>query len=107
MYAALCMVHSMQKTIITGTRTTPHNFNLRFETLSSLLSLFDLQEKVKDQLQFINSTSDDYNTQPNEEYLGLLTTQALLENIIQSSCNYVSCISLCVQHYPTIMHLRL
>lgn len=80
----------MQKIAITGTLVNPPKFELRFKALNTLLSLFDLQEKVTNQLQLMSSALEGNGTQSNEEYLGLLTTQALLENIIQTSCNYVS-----------------
>ena len=83
----IIMAHSLQKIAITGTLLNPPKFELRFETLGSLLSLFDLQEKVTDQLRLMTEGNE---TQLNDDYLGLLTTQALLENIIQTSCNYVS-----------------
>ena len=80
----------MQKIAITGTLVNPPKFELRFKTLDSLLYLFDLQERVTDQLQLMISASEGNETQLEDKYLNLLTAQALLENIIQNSCNYVS-----------------
>ena len=80
----------MQKVAVTGTLVNPPKFELQFKTLSSLLYLFDLQERVTDQLQLMVSASEGNETQLHDEYLDLLTAQALLENVIQNSCNYVS-----------------
>ena len=84
------MVHSMQKVAITGTLANPPKFELRFKALGSLLCLFDLQERVTDQLQLMGSASGENETQLDDNYLTLLTAQALLGKIIQNSCNYVS-----------------
>lgn len=82
------MAYFSQKIAITGTLVNPDKFELRFETLGALLYLFDLQERVTNHLQLM--TSDSNETQVNGEYVDLLTAHALLENIIQTSCNYVS-----------------
>lgn len=84
------MFYFMQKIAITGTLANPPKFELQFKALNTLLSLFDHQEKVTNQLQLMSLASEGNETQFNEEYLGLLTTQAVLENIVQTSCNYVS-----------------
>lgn len=85
----------MQQVAITGTVFNPRRFEMRFEAVSSLLSLFDLQEKVNNQLQFIISMSEgsgvtDDSVMNDEDYSDLTTMQSLLEKVIEDSCNYVS-----------------
>ena len=84
------VVHSMQKVAITGTLANPPKFELRFKALGSLLYSFDLQERVTDQLQLMGSALEGNETQLDDNYLTLLTAQALLGKIIQNSCDYVS-----------------
>ena len=52
------------------------------EALISLLSLFDLQEKVQNQLNMtsVDGTADE----------SLVSMDALLEKVIHNSCDYVS-----------------
>lgn len=71
--------NTIQKVAITGTVYNPRQYELRFEAISALLSLFELQEKIHSQL---NSTS---------ENSGMLE-KILLDSVIQDSCNYVSMI---------------
>jgi hypothetical protein len=90
-YVIIIVVHSIQKIAVTGTLANPPKFELRFKTLGSLLYLFDLQERVMNQIQLMTSASAGANeTQLDDRYLSLLTAHALLKNIIQNSCNYVS-----------------
>ena len=72
---------------IIGTLVNPFKFELKFKTINALLMLFDLQDNVNDQLQLLSSSSEGDRV---EEYSNLFTSQAILESIIQTSCNYVS-----------------
>ena len=76
---------------ITGTLINPSQFKLRFEALSALLSLFDLQEKVNSEIEFTASEGSESGTLPDadEDNTELTDMQILLENVIQDSCKYV------------------
>ena len=79
---------------ITGTLINPSQFKLRFEALSALLSLFDLQEKVNSEIELTASESRGSAILPDdatdEDNIALHGVQILLENVIQDSCKYVS-----------------
>ena len=87
-----------QKVAITGTRVNPTNFKKRFEAISALLSLFDIQEEINNQIKFLESPSGgsgsgilaDVKDTQIDNSLGLTAMQVLLENVIQDSCAYVS-----------------
>ena len=60
------------------------------EVISALLSLFDLQENVRGQLQFIESLSESsVSGSLDEDRLTLIDMQVLLESVIEDACNYV------------------
>lgn len=75
-----------QKIAITGTVQNPCKYELRFEAIRALLSLFELQEKIHNQL---NSTPEG-SGMLDEDYSSLTSVEILLNNVIQDSCNYVS-----------------
>ena len=63
--------------------------------VSALLSLFDIQDSVNNQIEFLDSTSGGSGSgllpdeTENEDNLDLTNMQILLENVIQDSCAYV------------------
>ena len=66
---------------------------MRFEAVSALLSLFDIQEKLNSEIEFTTSESRESGLPPdgteNEDSLDPTNLQILLENVIQDSCDYV------------------
>lgn len=78
---------STQKVTIAGTLVNPEEFKLKFETLSALLSLFDLQEKINSELVALEGSG---SATADEDNSALTDMQVLLENVIQDSCSYVS-----------------
>ena len=83
----------LQKAAVTGTVFNPRQFEQRFEALNYLLSFYDLQDKVYQKLQLINSTAENHESETltlHEDYLVLSSMEVFLERIIMDSCNYVS-----------------
>ena len=76
----------IQKVAITGTVYNPRQYELRFEAISTLLSLFELREKI-----YI-STSESSGMLDDLEDYSSTSAKILLDSVIQDSCNYVSMI---------------
>lgn len=74
----------------------PVNFKRRFEAISALLSLFDIQEKINNQVESASLGGSGSGLDPShltaqtEDNMGLTDMQILLESVIQDSCAYVS-----------------
>ena len=79
--------NTIQKVDITGTVYNPRRYELRFEAVSALLSLFELQEKIHSQF---NSKSGNGMLEDLEDFNPLTSVEILLDSVIQDSCNYVS-----------------
>ena len=90
----------LQKVAITGTLLNPVNFKRQFEVISALLSLFDLQEKINNRKELLETSQSGLGsgilsdaimerTQV-DDIQALAEMQVLLENVIQDSCAYVS-----------------
>lgn len=89
----LSLLYITQKVAVTGTIYNPRRFARRFEVLDSLLSLFDLQERVENQMQSHALTQPSEGSgmpQPLLDNPPLADMQTLLEKVIQDSCDYVS-----------------
>lgn len=88
----LCLI-SGQQVGITGTLATPDRFKLRFEAVSALLSLYDLQEKINSDIELTALEGSGSVMLPevtDEDNSALTDMQVLLENVIQDSCTFVS-----------------
>ena len=85
----------LQKAAITGTVFNPRQFEQRFKALNHLLSFYDLQDKVHQKLQLINSTAENRESETltlHEDHLVLTSMDVFLERMIMDSCSYVSII---------------
>lgn len=67
----------------------PVNFKKRFEAINALLSLFDIQEEINNQIKLTSGGSGS-GLPDLAAQMGPTDTQILLENVIRDSCAYVS-----------------
>ena len=98
------LTNDHQELEVTGSFYKISHLEKRLEVISALLSLFDLQERVHEQLQFFDSLTEGSGSglaDLDEDYSSLTSMQILLDSVIEDSCNYViirlliTCMLLC------------